>query len=604
MKKFIAIAMSGLLALSSVSVAAVAEPVVPSVNAVTDMAWSQNARPVSAEELAQIRSQLPEKNVMPKDPEDDIHTGYGVITGPLIEAVMSMAQEAAVDSESQVEPPVLAQITASMAVLEYREGYEYRVYHNHWDSGWVASNVFDSLGVGQQYLCQQRLSGRPETESQPLRIRTEDRGPCSIPAVTPIVDVLASTFVELIELEGYEYRIDDGRWQNVGIFRNLEPGTEYTVYQRIKETYAETASEPSELRIKTPIAGPSASTNQAKVAEHIKANGFLDENNIPTLAYSVTIDDNNIYYFVITYRTNSLHANVFNVCEGESFLTFDTYIDMPVSGHMFPTCYMQLVYDDYCVDEVEAMADTVYVEDYRDNALNVYHYGSQYLNDDTISDMVNSTVAMLCGFWDEVLYEDLGFGLRGLGFLSYDGYGELFCSSLADYHTGTMVKANQREPGCVVEGHEGNLYCSVCHAQVTHGSSIPSKGGHKYDHNCDPDCNVCGELRRIQHIYSFACATECDLCGAIRTEPLAEHHFDENRVCTSCGLKLSLIGDVTGDGNVNMGDISKIYAHVKGSVLLTDSDALAIADITGDGNINMGDVSRLAAHVSGRVPLW
>ena len=124
MKKFIAIAMSGLLALSSVSVAAVAEPVVPSVNAVTDMAWSQNARPVSAEELAQIRSQLPEKNVMPKDPEDDIHTGYGVITGPLIEAVMSMAQEAAVDSESQVEPPVLAQITASMAVLEYREGYD------------------------------------------------------------------------------------------------------------------------------------------------------------------------------------------------------------------------------------------------------------------------------------------------------------------------------------------------------------------------------------------------------------------------------------------------------------------------------------------------
>ena len=125
MKKFIAIAMSGLLALSSVSVAAAAEPVVPSVSAVTDMTWSQNARPVSAEELAQIRSQLPEKNVMPEDPEDDIQTGYGVITGPLIEAVMSVAQEAAVDSESQVEPPVLAQITASMAILEHQEGYEY-----------------------------------------------------------------------------------------------------------------------------------------------------------------------------------------------------------------------------------------------------------------------------------------------------------------------------------------------------------------------------------------------------------------------------------------------------------------------------------------------
>lgn len=55
-------------------------------------------------------------------------------------------------------------------------------------------------------------------------------------------------------------------------------------------------------------------------------------------------------------------------------------------------------------------------------------------------------------------------------------------------------------------------------------------------------------------------------------------------------------GDVSGDGRVNMGDVSKLYAHIKGTNMLTGV-TLFMADISDDGRINMGDVSKLYAHI-------
>lgn len=55
-------------------------------------------------------------------------------------------------------------------------------------------------------------------------------------------------------------------------------------------------------------------------------------------------------------------------------------------------------------------------------------------------------------------------------------------------------------------------------------------------------------------------------------------------------------GDITGDGRINVGDVSKLYAHVKKTAPLPDT-ALAHADLTGDGRINIGDVSKLYAYV-------
>ena len=59
------------------------------------------------------------------------------------------------------------------------------------------------------------------------------------------------------------------------------------------------------------------------------------------------------------------------------------------------------------------------------------------------------------------------------------------------------------------------------------------------------------------------------------------------------------MGDVNGDGTLNLGDISRLYAHIRGSKLLTDEGALYSADFTGDGDLNIGDTAGLYAYIRG-----
>jgi hypothetical protein len=69
-------------------------------------------------------------------------------------------------------------------------------------------------------------------------------------------------------------------------------------------------------------------------------------------------------------------------------------------------------------------------------------------------------------------------------------------------------------------------------------------------------------------------------------------------------VQLSLVGDVTGDGEVDVADTGRVYAHVKGTSPLTDEYALAVADVTGDGEVNIADTGRIYAHVKNTSFLW
>ena len=63
------------------------------------------------------------------------------------------------------------------------------------------------------------------------------------------------------------------------------------------------------------------------------------------------------------------------------------------------------------------------------------------------------------------------------------------------------------------------------------------------------------------------------------------------------------IGDVTGDGNVNIKDFQRLLRHVNKTNPLTDYE-LACGDVTGDGNCNIKDFQRLLRHVNKTNPLF
>jgi hypothetical protein len=69
-------------------------------------------------------------------------------------------------------------------------------------------------------------------------------------------------------------------------------------------------------------------------------------------------------------------------------------------------------------------------------------------------------------------------------------------------------------------------------------------------------------------------------------------------------VKIHLLGDVTGDGELDVADTGRVYAHVKETALITDEYILKCADVTGDGEVDVADTGRIYAHVKETNFLW
>ena len=66
------------------------------------------------------------------------------------------------------------------------------------------------------------------------------------------------------------------------------------------------------------------------------------------------------------------------------------------------------------------------------------------------------------------------------------------------------------------------------------------------------------------------------------------------------GTSLNPLGDLNGDGAIDIGDVNLLYLNVRGRVTLTQSQ-LAIADVNNDGKVDIADVNLLYLYVRGRV---
>ncbi len=131
------------------------------------------------------------------------------------------------------------------------------------------------------------------------------------------------------------------------------------------------------------------------------------------------------------------------------------------------------------------------------------------------------------------------------------------------------------------------------------------QAGAPSDHDCfslDGNiwCDIC-DLPMEHRCVSNDGNVRCDLCDAL----IKHDCFDYNRdgscdLCTRpCESEAYAPGDISADGKVNMGDLSMLYAHIRGTKVLTDPGLLARCDLTGEGKVNLADAARLYAHING-----
>ena len=96
-------------------------------------------------------------------------------------------------------------------------------------------------------------------------------------------------------------------------------------------------------------------------------------------------------------------------------------------------------------------------------------------------------------------------------------------------------------------------------------------------------------------------ATVCTPAGSVADEYAREHNMTVENISDEVPVPITgkmYRGDINADGEINVTDISKAAAHVKGIKAL-DEDESSRADVNSDDSVNVKDISLLAAHVKG-----
>ena len=105
----------------------------------------------------------------------------------------------------------------------------------------------------------------------------------------------------------------------------------------------------------------------------------------------------------------------------------------------------------------------------------------------------------------------------------------------------------------------GCIYCGYRFV-----AAIPATGEHRYDNDCDADCNACGTIREVgDHLYDNACDGDCNVCGATRTVAHA-YRNPAAPVCANCGKALAagtkpVIYGVADNALLTRGDTFTLY---------------------------------------------
>lgn len=377
------------------------------------------------------------------------------------------------------------------------------------------------------------------------------------------------------------------------------------------------------------------SQNYDAVIAHIAENGTVDEElGYPFLGNYYEQDGMTVYFYLIdtgegirfqvsligNESAPVIVDNMFTLTKSDKYM--DTYFGIMLV--MSETEY-DLVEDDLIIDRTKVTTSREY---------NFTKSGT-YITAEMAQQMFNTTFHAACAYWDEYLGEQLGFGLKGLGFTNYDGYvcphfydndcdtecnhcgetrvtshsygdwqpGEVscqkICTSCGDVQTADhQWEKNENSVGatCKEDGTD-RFTCTVCGAERE--ETVPKTDDHSYgdwqkvdDQLHSHQCSVCEKTEEAAHRWG---------AGVLTQPPTEDMDGVVTYTCTDCGAEKQLStadmipGDIDGNFVVNRDDVVQLLLHVS----MPDAFPIAVpADYTGDGNISRDDVVQLLLHVS------
>ncbi len=311
-----------------------------------------------------------------------------------------------------------------------------------------------------------------------------------------------------------------------------------------------------------------ASTNYDTLLKYIYTYGVEDSDGVMTLADYYNDEDNGLeYYFLLQDYGAGLSFEMIVYSQTDPGVDSSTSFFLQKNSDTFDVQFVMLFrYGGEYVDGVEDER-TMDCSSYESGQTMAVTTGGYIIPVDDATEYYTSTMAALCEFWDAILYYELGFGLDGLGFTSYEGIRSV----------GFVVS------GTVTSFGDGDATVTLTNSEGAQAVVTVSDTDTQYSFSNVPAGTYTLTVSKDNHATrAYTVTVEEDV---------------------TLDVTINLLGDTTGDGKVNMKDWSCLYDYISETSILTDY-ALQCADVNGDGKVNMKDWSRLYDHISEANPLW
>ena len=247
-----------------------------------------------------------------------------------------------------------------------------------------------------------------------------------------------------------------------------------------------------------PVSAKAASFNNVRLqrlASYINNYGIPDSNGKGMMLIEVETSEYYDFYYVLRNQSDGLYFDLLVTSDQSSRIVSNTeFVLTETSNYIYVDFIILWYYNNQCLDGVSTSKSINKTTMKRNSTYSVSGSGAYFTQSQVTNDF-NETLKLLCSFWDLYIYDHLGFGLNAIGFTSYDGCGEVVCTS------------------------------------------------HSYDNSCDTTCNNCGATRTITHSYSGSCDRVCNICGYTRTTG-GSHTYNNNSAivtkkptCVDTGIK-------------------------------------------------------------------
>ncbi|MBE6673363.1 MAG: hypothetical protein E7599_07615, partial [Ruminococcaceae bacterium] len=433
------------------------------------------------------------------------------------------------------DAPTVQAFTDTTVTLTFMEGMEYSMDGEQW----FKSPLFSALkpNTAYSFVCRVAATATNSVSaaSEAVCVTTAKKSVTQIPSA-PVAVQRTPSSITLASAEGYEYRMNGGKWQSSPVFMGLALNTEYSFTCRIAET-ADTApsGESAASKIRT-TKNPSTVKPEAPTAEEVTAS-------------SVTLVAKAGY----EYRMNN-----------------GAWQTSPTFGSLEP----YTAYTFYCrTAETETVAagdpspETVIVtKKLRGKDADAPKVLSYTATSVTLVRVAGMEYRVDGGKWQA---DPTFTGLLPGRHVFTQRYAEtqtVYAGkespstvqfTLPQSLTSEMIPINQTKKLIGALGRGMKYTVLTDHLDDTHGLSI-YRGSKKIS----------------------------DLSTVAATGDVLKVEDETGKVY--CSYTVVVRGDVNGDGRVNITDMLQVRAHVRGQKELTGSYAAA-ADVSGDGRISILD---------------